>query len=151
MITIPHRSSDCQIAISTDNSQVTKRCHGTKTTDGKIEWVHMICDVGHLCSRVNTSTYLYIEYSGNVRSVTAKLHIITIAGYWRDLVRATAMITRILKTNAKKARIKFRGRKNLVANESEPRIWCWTSLERSAIRHAWEGNRLEFCAAMVLS
>ena len=116
MTTIPHRSSDCQIAISTDNSQVTKRCQGTKTTDGKIEWVHMICDVGHLCSRVNTSTYLYIEYSGNVRSVTAKLHIITIAGYWRDLVRAKAMIRRVLKTNDKKARIKFRGRKNLVAN-----------------------------------
>ena len=56
MITIPHRSSDCQIAISTDNSQVTKRCQGTKTTDGKIEWVRMRC-----WTLVFVSEYFYVS------------------------------------------------------------------------------------------
>ena len=46
-------------------------------------------------------------------SVTAKLHIITIEGYWRDFVRATAMITSVLM---QKSQNETQGTENVVPN-----------------------------------
>ena len=49
-------------------------------------------------------------------SVTAKLHIITIEGYWRDFFRATAMITSVLKTLMQKSQNETQGTENVVPN-----------------------------------
>ena len=100
MIKIPRRSSNCQIAISTDNRQVTKCCHGTKTTDGKIQWVRMRC-----WTLVFVGGYLYVsvqriewEYYVSYCQTAHHNH----RGILKGFCRATAMITSVLKTSMQK-------------------------------------------------
>ena len=144
MITIPRRSSDCQIAISTDNRQVTKCCHGTKTTDGKIQWVRMRC-----WTLVFVGEYLYVSVQRIEREYYVS-YCQTAHHNHRGILKGFCSCHSYdnKRINAKKARMKLRGRKTWLPILS---IWCWTLLEKPAITHASKGWWLEFCASMILS